>query len=273
MKWDGHTHSHFCRHGSDIDLKHYLQKAEALGFSRYTVSEHPPLPEGWLKDTSLMQSLAMNAEELPAYIACVERLKSEFDGRLEVTIGLELDYLYGDETFTERIVSDWHGKLDDVILSVHYLPGRRGMRCIDYTPADFRQGLLAYYGTMEKVVNEYYDHVELAIDSAAGWPVRTRLGHVNLIEKFRLLLPGIDARQSEERLRNMIPKLAAAGIGIDVNTAGMRKSTCLKPYAPEWFVRECLSRGIACVFGSDAHRPEDIGSGWDWYAATIAEKE
>jgi len=67
----------------------------------------------------------------------------------------------------------------------------------------------------------------------------------------------------------LLPILAESGVGVDVNTAGQRKSTCGKAYAPEWFLAACAERGIELVFGSDAHRPDDVGAGWEWFAAAV----
>lgn len=269
MKWDGHTHSHFCKHGSDADLTLYLNRAVELGFNRYTVSEHPPLPDGWISDSQLFDELAMKDEELPLYFDCVADNKRRYEGRLDVRVGLELDYLHEREDFTNLLIDRWSHKLEDVLISVHYLPGIGGMRCIDYKPDDFRDGLLDYYGSMEAVVEEYYNHVELAVELASQWTLNKRIGHINLIEKFRLALPEMDKEQMNKRLLRMIPKLKACGVGIDVNTAGFRKETCGKAYAPEWFIKECMASGIECVFGSDAHHPQDVGKGWEWYARSV----
>lgn len=271
IKWDGHTHTQFCKHGSDNHLREYAERAVLLGFERYTVSEHPPLPDGWVDDPVLMRELAMDRAELPAYLTCVKEIKREFEGRLDVTAGLEMDYLHGSESFTEGVLSEASGLLEDVLISVHYLPGRGGMRCVDYKPDDFQGNLLAYYGSMEKVTDAYYDHIEMAIRSAAHWTWRKRLGHIQLIEKFRTALPGIDEAQVRERLERVLPLLAACGVGIDVNTAGFRKTTCGKAYVPEWFMAECVSRGIPLVFGSDAHRPMEVGSAWDWFASAMGD--
>ncbi|WP_309119054.1 histidinol-phosphatase HisJ [Paenibacillus sp.] len=273
IKWDGHTHSQFCKHGSASPLREYAARAVALGFERYTVTEHPPLPDGWIDDPALTLELAMNRSELPAYLAEASAVKREFDGRLDVAVGLEMDYLYESEPFTEDVLAEAADALEDVIVSVHYLPGRGGMRCIDYKPEDFQANLLSYYGTMEKVVDAYYDHIELAVASAAGWRWRKRLGHVNLIEKFRTALPPIDDAHVRARLERLLPRLVACGVGIDVNTAGFRKPTCGKAYVPEWFMAECAARGVELVFGSDAHRPDEVGSGWDWYADAMRKLE
>jgi histidinol-phosphatase (PHP family) len=267
MKWDGHTHSQFCKHGSERHVREYVAKALELEFTRYTITEHPPVPERWIDDEVLMRELAMDMSELRPYTDCVRQVKDEFAGQLEVTLGLEMDYLHGHEAFSEAILSEVYEPLEDLLISVHYLPARGGMRCIDYKPEDFREHLLGYYGTMAKVVDAYYDHVELAIRNAAAWKLtaRKRLGHINLIEKFRLVLPSIDAAQIKERLVALLPLLQSSGLGIDVNTAGIRKSTCGIAYVPDWFMEQCHDRSIPLVYGSDAHHPRDVGSGWEWF--------
>jgi histidinol-phosphatase (PHP family) len=266
LKWDGHTHTQYCYHGSSAAQELYLDRAIELGFQRYTLSEHPPLPAGWIDDITLFKQLAMPEDELSLYVQFAKRIKVLYQEKIEVTVGLELDYLPGQLTFTERIIEDWQLDLEDIVYSVHYLPGVGGMRCIDYTPEDFRENILAYYGTMENVVNEYYNNVEAAIVWVSQWPIRKRIGHINLIEKFAHVLPEINEKQIRQRLEAIVPLLASTNVGIDVNTAGLRVDTCGKPYVPEWFLTGCRKQGIACIYGSDSHKPEHVGTGWDWFA-------
>ncbi|MFC5649321.1 histidinol-phosphatase HisJ [Paenibacillus solisilvae] len=266
MKWDGHTHTKFCYHGSDAAEELYVDRAIELGFERYTISEHPPLPSGYVVDERLMKELAMPEHELPLYMNYAKQIQEQYRGKIEITVGLELDYLPGQLSYTEQIVDNWQQELEDVVYSVHYLPGLGGTRSIDFTTEDFKTHLLAYYGSMEKVVDEYYNHVEGAIEFASKLPMRKRIGHINLIEKFSLQLPPIDEAQVRKRLEAILPKLAKGGVGIDVNTAGLRVATCGKPYVPEWFIQECHRKGIECVYGSDSHKPEHVGLGWDWFA-------
>ncbi|WJH34035.1 hypothetical protein N6H14_29405 [Paenibacillus sp. CC-CFT747] len=65
LKWNGHTHTPYCRHGSPAEAADYLEQAIRLGFDRYTFSEHPPLPQGWVDNEPLMRELAMDLQELP----------------------------------------------------------------------------------------------------------------------------------------------------------------------------------------------------------------
>ncbi|GIP33778.1 histidinol-phosphatase HisJ [Paenibacillus sp. J2TS4] len=268
-KWDGHTHTAFCPHGTSAELGRYLDRAVELGFTRYTVSEHSPLPTNWMENAELQSEMAMDATELPAYFTYVAEHKRKYEGRLEVWTGLEIDYLPGKPEYTLELVEQCHREVEDWVISLHFLPGNKGMRCLDYTPQDFEEGLLGYYGSMEKVVDEYYNQIEQAISLAVKLPGSRRLGHVNLIEKFSKSLPPIDPDQQEKRLMALLPKLAEAKVGIDVNTAGLRVPTCGKPYVPVWFINRCLEMGIPIVFGSDAHRPEHVGEGWSYYEDAI----
>lgn len=273
LKWDGHTHTRFCYHGSDAAQELYLDRAIELGFKRYTISEHPPLPQGWIADHDIWDELAMPEEELSLYMAYVQEMKRTYEGRIEVAAGLEFDYLPGRLDYTERMLDRWQDELEDVVYSVHYLPGRDGMRCLDFKAEHFKEQLLSYYGSMERVVNEYYDHVEAAIEWASRFPMRKRIGHINLIEKFHQALPEIDESLIRSRLEGMLPLLVKSGVGVDVNTAGMRVATCGKPYVPEWFLAECMKQGIPCVYGSDSHKPEQVGFGWDWFEKQMSGRE
>lgn len=44
MKIDGHTHTHYCPHGSGEETAKYIEQAIELGFDLYVFTEHQPLP-------------------------------------------------------------------------------------------------------------------------------------------------------------------------------------------------------------------------------------
>lgn len=264
-KWDGHTHSPFCRHGVADSLDSYIHHAIRQGFTRYTVTEHPPLPEGWLRDQGVMQELAMDWKDLSPYLKAVETVKSHFAERIEVRTGLEIDYLHDLPSFTQDILEACATTLQEAIVSVHFLPGQNGMRCIDLTTADFCEGLVHYYGGMEQVIEQYFDHVESAIRFAAALPFPTRIGHLTLIEKFRLELPPYDEGIVHKRLEAILPLLCDTGVGVDVNVAGLRKSSCQRAYVPVWFIKRAAAMHIPLIYGSDAHQFTDVGANWDWF--------
>lgn len=272
LKWDGHTHTKFCYHGSPAESDAYLDRAIALGFGRYTLSEHPPLPGRYVDNPKLMAELAMPERELPEYMAYAAEVKARYAGRIEVAVGLEMDYLPGMTDYSDRLLAPWLGELEDIVVSVHYLPGKGGMRCIDFTPADFADAFLAHYGSMDAVADAYYDAVEGAIAWAATLPksIRRRIGHVNLIRKFHRELPPMDEDRARARLTALLPKLKAADLALDVNVAGFRKPTCGESYVPEWLIDRCIAEGVGLVYGSDTHKPEEVGADWEWFERAVA---
>ncbi|MDI4644013.1 histidinol-phosphatase HisJ [Cohnella hashimotonis] len=273
LKWDGHTHTKFCYHGSPAESEAYLDRAIELGFARYTLSEHPPLPDRYVDDPKLMAELAMPERELPEYMAYAAAVKARYADRIEVAVGLEMDYLPGMTDYSDRLIAPWLGELEDIVVSVHYLPGKGGMRCIDFTPTDFADAFLDHYGSMDAVAEAYYDAVEGAIAWASTLPgsIRRRIGHVNLIRKFQRELPPMNAERARARLEALLPKLKAAGVGLDVNVSGFRKPTCGEAYVPEWLIDRCIAEGIELVYGSDTHKPAEVGADWDWFERAIAQ--
>ncbi|MNW08144.1 Histidinol-phosphatase [compost metagenome] len=85
------------------------------------------------------------------------------------------------------------------------------------------------------------------------------------------MLPPLEDGFIRGRLEKLLPLLAETGFGLDVNTAGLRVPTCGKPYVPEWFLKQCRGAGIPLVYGSDSHKPEHVGFGWEWFEQVMGE--
>lgn len=271
LKWDGHTHTQFCYHGSQAPLEQYVERAIEQGFKRYTVTEHPSLPIGWVKDQALFNELGMPEHELDEYFKYVADVKERYKNQIEVTIGLEFDYLHGQVDYTNRLLEKWGHLLEDVVYSVHFLPVEDENFCVDYTAQYLKDNLLSFYGSFDVLVDFYFDHVELAIEEAGKLPMRSRIGHIGLIRKFQKELPPIDEDIYNERLEKLLPLLKEHGVGVDVNVAGFRVASCEQEYVPKWFIKRCLELGIEVVYGSDAHKPEQVGLYWDWFEQAVLE--
>jgi len=269
LKWDGHTHTQFCYHGSKAILEDYIERAISLGFQRYSVTEHPSLPLGWVNDRALFAELGMPEHELAQYFEYVMKVKKKYENQIEIVIGLELDYLHDRQDYTDQLVASWGHVLEEVIYSVHYLPGADGNYCVDFTADNLKQNLLSYYGSIDVLVDLYFDHVELAIEQAGKLPMRARIGHINLIRKFQKQLPPFNEELFRARLEGLLPLLQTHGVGVDVNVAGFRVASCEQEYVPGWFIERCIDLGISVVYGSDAHKPEQVGLYWDWYEQAL----
>lgn len=266
LKWDGHTHGPYCHHGSDAAMADYIVRALELGFERITLTEHPPLPDGWLEDQAVQRTLAMPRADLARYLSDARAAKELFADQIDVRVGLEVDFLYNNEQFTWNLFEQSVPVIDEVIISVHFLPGIGGMRCIDLTAQDMTAGLLAYYGSMERLLEIYFEHQEQAIQLAKLFPVPARLGHATLIDKFRRDLPAYDPWLRSQHLERIFSLLLKNGLALDANTAGLTLSSCGTMYPPMEDVVAAWAMGVPCVFGSDAHAPEAIGRHYETYA-------
>jgi histidinol-phosphatase (PHP family) len=59
-----------------------------------------------------------------------------------------------------------------------------------------------------------------------------------------------------------IDGIAESGVAIEVSTAGLRKRA-QELYPAPAFLQMCLEAGAPVALSSDAHRPEDIGAGYE----------
>ena len=56
--------------------------------------------------------------------------------------------------------------------------------------------------------------------------------------------------------------IAESGIAVELSTAGLRKPAGEMYPAPA-FLEMCVEAGVPVALSSDAHRPEDVGAGYD----------
>ncbi|QAY66936.1 histidinol-phosphatase HisJ [Paenibacillus protaetiae] len=268
-KRDGHTHTHFCYHGSGDHAELYVQNAIAQGFRTYSITEHPPLPEALTSripnGQALIDELAMPMKRLGEYLDMAESLREQYKDSIRLMAGLEVDYIPGMEQWTKGMLDECAGRLEDSLLSVHYLPGKGGWRCVDYTAEDFKEGLVDYYGSAERVYEAYYEAVEQSIDADLGLYKPKRVGHLTLIHKFKDAAAPADPDCCNDAILRILDKVQAKGMELDVNLAGLYQPACREVYPPEWILREAVKRGIPLVYGSDSHNPGHVGRGYDVY--------
>ena len=157
FKKDGHIHTHFCPHGTKDSFREYIEKAISLGFEEISFTEHAPLPDGFV-DTTPTQDSAMSAEQLELYFAEIQSHKEKYKDKIKINCGLEVDYIEGYESEIKEALNNIGSKLDDAILSVHFLKNGQKYDCLDYSPQHFEQ-MIHEYGSIEKVYQKYYDTV------------------------------------------------------------------------------------------------------------------
>jgi len=82
VKWDGHTHTEFCPHGSQDRTVDRIEKAIKLGFTCYSITEHAPLPVECLSDPQLRKDCGMTLDKTKEYFLFIRELKRIYGAKI-----------------------------------------------------------------------------------------------------------------------------------------------------------------------------------------------
>lgn len=260
LKWDGHTHTELCRHGSGDSTARMVEKAISEGFSIYSITEHAPIPEGLIGDREFELELGLGVDEVKTYFSLVKDLKRIYGKKIEIRSGFEVDYLPGHEEFTRELLQEWNHELEEILFSIHFMPGKGGVRCIDFTPADFKDGLVEHYGDSVSVHRAYWQMIRdmLKLDLRFEKPIR--IGHLALIYKFYDEFP-LDYPEefSTAFFEDILMLVKQRGYSLDYNVAGNTQKLWSNPYMLESILIGCKTYGIDLIYGSDAHKISAVG--------------
>lgn len=272
MKVDGHTHTHFCPHGSGEDTELFILRAIELGFEQYSLTEHSPIPSSFKQklpyDEELINYLAMQESELDAYVKEMHKIKQKYKDRLKIQVGLEIDFLPDHIEWTRHLLNEYGNFLDETILSIHFLEGENGWRCVDLNPDDYNDGLVQYYGNFNRVQLEYYKVLQEAVVTDFGNYAPGKIGHINLCQKFQHYFKGtFDSRDTtlENAINSSLNLIKERDLTLDYNFGGMFKPYCKEPYPSEGIVNRAKALGIKLIYGSDAHKVNEVGRGYENY--------
>ena len=261
-----HNHPGYCDGSGSIDA--YAESALAAGLRSLGLSSHAPVP--------FPCSWTMPLERLPAYCADVRAARVAYQGRLRLWLGLELDYLspalIPEGTAFQRQKILVH-RPDYVVASVHFV-GRDpdGLPwTMDESAESFaRQLETVYRGDARRLVEEYYRLlVEMAL-AMPGLGLPVIAGHIDKIKMWNVggRYFAEDAPWYLAAIEEALQAIQAAGLVVEVNTAGLRRDIG-EPYPGPRVLHRCKALGIPVTISSDAHRPEDLTAGFEEAAALL----
>jgi histidinol-phosphatase (PHP family) len=230
---DYHLHGNFCGH-AEGELEEYVLEALGKGFFEIGFSAHLP------KVIDPDPYHAMLEERLPDYVALVGHLQLKYRGSISIKLGIEADYFPGLEDRTEKLLAKY--PFDYVLGSLHFLgdwhfsskAGRDRYRSEDPGEAFPR----------------YFDLLADMISSG----LFDILAHADALRK-KEFQPGPNSREDYRRIAGL---LAARGMAIEVNTAGLRRGAG-SIYPDRLLLEACAERNVPVTLGSDAHTPADVG--------------
>ncbi|WML48342.1 histidinol-phosphatase HisJ [Neobacillus sp. PS3-34] len=279
MKSDGHTHTEYCFHGSREATEEFVIRAIELGFDSYSFTEHPPLPGEFKKllpySNQTVDAIAMKEKDLDQYIKEMHHLKNKYKDKILLKVGLEVDFLPEHISWTRNLLNDYGPYLDDSLLSLHFLRGVDGYRCVDLNPEDFKEGLIDFYGSYDDVVFEYFRVMDEQIKVDLGPFKPKRIGHFTLYQIFQRKFFETSYSHSNialQKFNQLFQLIKDGNYSLDFNMAGFHKPHCLESYPAESIANLCLSLGIDMIYGSDSHSVKDVGRGYGFFEKMTAAK-
>lgn len=242
-----HSHSLYC--DGRANMEDFIRFAISEGFTSYGFSSHAPLP--------FSTAWTMEWDRMNDYLSEFSRLKEKYVDKIELAVGLEIDYL--DEENHPAMPRFQDLPLDYRIGSVHMLHSPEGEIVDIDTPADtFRQLVDKHFsGDLDAVVRLYYKNL-LRMVELGGFDI---VGHADKMHyNASCYRPGLlDEQWYNTLVCDYFAEIARRGYIVEINTKAYHDLGTFYPnerYFP--FFKEL---GVRVQVNSDAHYPERINSG------------
>lgn len=252
-----HTHSDYC--DGKVPMREMVEAAVAKGFDILGFSGHSPLP--YLNTFSI--------RDYDGYCREVRALREEFADRIELHLGLEIDYVPGlCEDFQPLIRQ---GGLEYTIGSVHLIPQPESIDYIRSHPEEagdylwmidgakyerYDEGLNRLFGgDIRRGVRAFFDQTNRMIDTQRP----TIVGHFDKIvmnNKDRYF--HYDEKWFKDLVYETVEVIRETGCICEVNTRGIYKGRHYDYYPAKDTLRHMNTLGIPVIVSTDAHHPDDL---------------
>ena len=271
-----HTHSHYC--DGKGELREYVELALAHGFSSLGFSGHAPLP--------FANSFSIHDEDYIKYCDEVRSLKEEYRGRIDIRLGLEIDYVPGVCDDFRPLIQQ--GGLDYFIGGVHLVTNPLDTEALRSNPADaakliwfidgphqetYDEGLQrVFHGDVRRGVTAFFHQNNAMIESQRP----TIVAHFNKIvmhNRDRYFLE--HDKWYLDLVYETIELIHETDCIAEVNTRGIYKKRHNDYYPSHELLKYMNEKHIPVVISTDAHCPEDLlkTEGAEDYLKEIGYKE
>lgn len=248
----GHS-GEFCDHATGT-LREILEAAVAQGYHTFGVSEHAPrLGAQYLykNEIEMGWDVLKLIRDFQAYASAISELRDEFDDRLTVLCGFEIEVVPGNRYIEVMQGYRRQYSFEYIVGSVHHLHDIS----IDSSFEEFEVAM-AVAGGLEPLAIHYYETVARMVEALKPEVV----GHLDLIRKNAGPYGPVDTPPIRRAALDALEVIRQHGGILDLNTAGYRKGLG-SPYPAPWLVQEANRQGVPFCFGDDSHSPADVGAG------------
>jgi histidinol-phosphatase (PHP family) len=228
MLVDLHNHTPLCNHAEGT-VDEYVEAAIIKGIKYFGFSDHAPM--------NFDPTYRMSFDEMKLYEKMVNDAKGKYKDKIEILLSYEVDYLKNH--MDDRVLN---ADVDYLIGSVHF---------IDEWGFDNPEFIGRYENEdIDLIWQKYFD----AIEAMANSKKFDIAGHLDLIKVFKFM-PKKDIRLIAQ---NALKAIKNADMVLEINMSGLRKPI-EETYPSKELLQEAFALDIPITFGSDAHKPEQVG--------------
>lgn len=219
-----HTHTWRCNHASGKEYE-YVDNAIAAGLRILGFSDHSPyiFPAGY------RSWFRMGVEQLEDYVRTVLALRKDYEGRIELPLGLEMEYYPALLPYLLPILRDQ--PLDYLILGQHFVGN------------EVNEHYSGSHADDKRLLERYTDQAIEGMQTG----LFTYFAHPDLLHYIGE--NGFYIQQA----RRICREAKSCGIPLEINLLGIQER---KHYPRPLFWEVAAEEGCAVVLGRDAHNPQ-----------------
>jgi histidinol-phosphatase (PHP family) len=255
-----HTHTVFCD-GSD-DVEAMCRAAYEKGLAAIGFSSHAPI-----KKAGLETFWNMKEERMDEYVYEVRAAQKRWEGKLDVYLGLEIDYITGRRSALDNDITALN--LDYSISSVHYLvPPHGDPFTIDGPVAEVEKGIIeGFNGSGEAMMNAYWDAV-LEMVVRGGFDI---VGHLDLVKKHNAANRWFNREGDayQQRTAEIAQAISTAGLLVEINTGGLNRGHYAETAPALPILRQLRQYNVPVIITADSHRMQTLGGHYQTACQTL----
>ncbi|MCF0142319.1 MAG: histidinol-phosphatase HisJ family protein [Parasporobacterium sp.] len=229
----GSFHNHTTYSDGKNTPREMIEEALRLGLTSIGISDH--------SYTAFDIDYCMSPESEKEYIAEIRALKEEYKDRINVLLGIELDYYTG----------SFPSEYDYIIGSLHYLDDGKEHYSVDLSPEEALRCINNVFN------NNKYAYAEAYFEKIADFVCSGKInviGHFNLITKYEK--SGLDFDKDNpvyvNAWKKAMDRMAGKAI-LEINTGAIKYGRKDVPYPSEDMLTYWNSLGGKVIYSADAH--------------------
>ena len=219
-----HTHTPRCNHANGTEQQ-YADAALQAGLKILGFSDHTP----YIFPGEYYSTFRMRLSQLDDYVQAVLRVRKEYAGKLDIPLGLELEYYPGLLPKLLPILRDQ--PMDYLILGQHFIGNEYDAPYSGLVTDD------------KEVVRQYCRQSMEAMNTG----LFTYFAHPDLIHYQD------DWKFYMDSVRPMCAEAKQCGVPLEINLLGIREG---RHYPNRYFWEMAAEEGCDVILGVDAHSPQ-----------------